>query len=413
MKAALPHRPSIALYLEAPEPGGVTGVLKSIVPGLADRFDMTLILRPVPLLLRWAAPFGELGVRVVPLALLNRAGLSGFLDAAGLARLYAIFRRADLLHVHQHTPFSCFPAIALAGIAGTRRLVSTEHYITSLRYLRRRPLPAPLAAVRSLRIAAQMSLKRRSLRGLDRVVLVSRANQEFITSLYPAECRSKTIVIVNGIDTDRYHQDAEVGQRALRELTGDSARRTVLVVAGLNNQKGHRYLLQSLPDVVRRCPGTSVVLVGDGHLRPELERMTGELGIAGRVVFAGRRDDVPKLLAGCDLFVLPSLFEGMPLSLLEAMAAGKAVVATRVDGTAEVVDDGRTGVLVPPADSGALGSAMVALLTDDDRRLRMGRKGRERAAAEFDHRNMIGQYASLYETLLQDSGRDTDAHRSL
>ena len=141
--------------------------------------------------------------------------------------------------------------------------------------------------------------------------------------------------------------------------------------------------------------------------------MTGELGIAGLVVFAGRRDDVPKLLAGCDLFVLPSLFEGMPLSLLEAMAAGKAVVATRVDGTAEVVDDGRTGVLVPPADSGALGSAMVALLTDDDRRLRMGRKGRERAAAEFDHRNMIGQYASLYETLLQDSGRDTDAHRSL
>ena len=135
-------------------------------------------------------------------------------------------------------------------------------------------------------------------------------------------------------------------------------------------------------------------------LKAELEH----LGIAGRVHLLGDRIDVPDLLAGMDLFVLPSRWEGLSVSIMEAMAAGLAVVATDVGGTAELVVNGETGLLVPPADVQALARAVTQLLQDESGADRMGRLGRRRVLSKFTHARMVEQVESLYVSLLIKQG---------
>jgi glycosyltransferase involved in cell wall biosynthesis len=131
--------------------------------------------------------------------------------------------------------------------------------------------------------------------------------------------------------------------------------------------------------------------------------------MAEAVTFTGVRADVPKILAALDLFVLPSLWEGMPNAVLEAMAAGLPVVATAVGGTPEVVMDGVTGLLVPPQDPSALAQAIERLLRDPDLRRTMGRAGRRRVEQHFDVRETVRQVEDLYETLLREKGRFLDS----
>ena len=142
------------------------------------------------------------------------------------------------------------------------------------------------------------------------------------------------------------------------------------------------------------------VLAGEGSEREGLEQQAHELGIDQRVRFLGYRVDIPELLASSDLCVLSSLSEGLPLSVLEAMAAGKPVVATSIDGTDEAVVHGETGLLVPPADSHALAAAIRTVLEDDELAHRLGTSGRARVDAEFRVEKMVSRVAEIYDELL-------------
>src|SRR5207248_1164577 len=158
---------------------------------------------------------------------------------------------------------------------------------------------------------------------------------------------------------------------------------TILEVARLADMKGQRSLVHALTDL-----NATAVLVGrdleqDGAYERELRDEAERLGVVDRVVFAGYRDDVPALLAGCDVFCLPSEMEGLPLVVLEAMAQGKPVVATAVGGTPELVVHGETGLLVQPGDVEALAAALAQLLADPEQARRMGEAGRERVQREF------------------------------
>jgi glycosyltransferase involved in cell wall biosynthesis len=144
-----------------------------------------------------------------------------------------------------------------------------------------------------------------------------------------------------------------------------------------------------------------LLLVGDGECRQELETLAGELGIAPRVRFMGFRDDIEGILSASDLFVLSSLTEGMPLSVLEAMAAGLPVVATRVGGVPELVTDGETGLLVAPKDPEALAAALLSLIEDRSSRLRMGRAARARIEESFSFTAMLDQYETFYAGTLR------------
>ncbi len=142
------------------------------------------------------------------------------------------------------------------------------------------------------------------------------------------------------------------------------------------------------------------MLVGDGPERGALESQVATLGLRDRVQFLGYRPDIPGLLAGCDLFVLPSLYEGLPLSILEAMAAGKPVVATAIGGTDEVIVPDCTGLLVPPGDAPALATAIRTLLADPPLARRLARAGQARVATMFSAAQMVRQVTQVYDELL-------------
>src|SRR5207237_3211119 len=147
-----------------------------------------------------------------------------------------------------------------------------------------------------------------------------------------------------------------------KELGLDRATPLVGVIGRLEAQKGHVYLLDAWPSVLAEFPDARLLLVGEGSLRGALERHARDLGIASSVLFAGFRSDVPRVLDALDVLALPSLYEGMPLTAIEASAMAKPVMATAVDGTPEVIREGRTGRLVTPREPAALYRALRAVL---------------------------------------------------
>jgi len=387
----------VAMYFEGRDPGGTTGVIEPLIRALSRDMHIVLIHSDVSSIREWAESLRSPDIDIAAVALRNYGGWLGWFEISKLLRMALIFRRMDSVHFHLHAPFAGIPAILLARVLSCRCL-TTEHYISQIRHLRRRPLPSLLRAIREARIAVQMLSKRLSVRAIESIVAVSIANGQYITELFGPSVQSKLVVVANGIDVQRFSQaDETQGRAALRSFVPAGTSHVVLTVAGFNNQKGHRYLLQAISRVVTIHPDASFVFVGDGHLRPELEALASLLEIRSRVVFVGHRNDVPDLLAGTDLFVLPSLFEGMPLSVLEAMAANKAVVATNVDGTSEIVVNGETGILVQPGNAGSLAEAISAMLGDKQLREQFGKAGGDRVRKLYTSQVMIAGYQSLYD----------------
>ena len=203
-------------------------------------------------------------------------------------------------------------------------------------------------------------------------------------------------LIYNGVDLDRYdHQEAcctlpdEYGMEPGSKIVG--------VVARLEPEKGHPTLLEAWPAVLRAVPDTYLLIVGEGSRRDALEAQARELQIAHRVVFTGRRDDVPAVTAALDVAVLPSYREAQGLSVLEAMALSRPVVASNVGGIPEMIEDGVTGLLVPPHDAEALAAAIVRLLRDHPYADTLGRAGHDLVHDRFCIELMVSAIESIYD----------------
>lgn len=231
-------------------------------------------------------------------------------------------------------------------------------------------------------------------RFVDRVIAVSEAARDFLVRAkgYPA---GKVVVVANGRDLSVFTPGTE-RDPARKELGVDRSTPLVGVVGRLETQKGHVYLLDAWPQVVAEFPDARLLVIGDGSLRSALHEQARRRGVAGSTIFTGFRDDVPRLLDALDVLVLPSLYEGMPLTAIEAAAMARPVVATAVDGTPEVVADGATGLLVPPADPTALARALRALLRDPERARAMGAEGRRRTLERFDLARHVEATAAVY-----------------
>lgn len=213
---------------------------------------------------------------------------------------------------------------------------------------------------------------------------------------------SKVRVVYNGIDLSPYDVPADPG---LQALLGISARSKVIgVIANLIPYKGHRFFLQACQEIKRKDSGVKFLLVGDGPCRGELEGLARELGLEKDVGFLGSRRDIPQLLALMDVAVLPSSEEGFPNAILEAMAAGKPVVASQVGGVSEAVVDGETGFLVPAGDASSLATAIGRLLGDPLLGSRMGAAGRRRVQERFGLSRMVAEMEALYEERLDAAG---------
>lgn len=232
----------------------------------------------------------------------------------------------------------------------------------------------------------------------DKVVSVSNATADWLVDKRGVP-RSKVMVIPYGVDLKLY----QVGRNPeLKAKLGVPAESPVVgVVARLHPQKGHRYLIEAARSIVASHPAVRFVIVGDGELRPELEQQVRDSNLSQNFLFLGFRDDVKDLLKVFDMFVLPSLYEGLPNVVLEAMATGLPVVATAVDGTIELIVDDETGFLVPPKSPQDLSAKISFLLADDERRRRFGNRGRERVEQNYSLEKQVISFQNLYESYVK------------
>jgi len=177
------------------------------------------------------------------------------------------------------------------------------------------------------------------------------------------------------------------------------------LVGRLEEQKGQRFLLAALPELSREIPDLTVLLVGEGRERDALRRLADELGVSSLVHFLGTRRDLPRLFRAMDVFVQPSLWEGLPLTLLMAMGARLPVVGTRVSGVTEVIEDGVNGLLVTPGDSGALAGAVLEFYRQPELRSRMAEAGRGTVESRYSQEAMLRRLEGIYLQIMEKKAR--------
>lgn len=205
----------------------------------------------------------------------------------------------------------------------------------------------------------------------------------------------KIDVIYNGLDLTPFNSPAV--QTLRNELNISEQTQLVGMVANMYHEiKGHRYFLQAAKRILEAREDVEFVLVGDGWLRKSLESMAHDLGIAGKVHFLGTRSNIPPIISSFAVSVLCSTSEGFSNVILESMASAKPVVATRVGGNAEMVIDGVTGHIIPPADSSALASSVLSILDSTSRAQEMGKSARDEVTKRFSVQAMVSGYEKLY-----------------
>jgi glycosyltransferase involved in cell wall biosynthesis len=361
---------SIFFYTDSRTLGGAEHALFMLVAAL-DRtaWQPTLLLDEAPgveALAQHAVEF-DIPVRFIPPMPL---GLTGACRVPGLVRTLRAERPA-VFHAHLSWPLAAKYALTAAIVARVPAIVATVQLIPEF----------------ELDYSSRLQLRALSGR-VGRYIAVSRAiATELIERFrWPAD---KIEVVYNAVDLERFDISASPGG-------SDEQRPVVLTCARLDEQKGHQILLAAAAEV----PEAVFVLAGEGPERAALEEKAAELGISDRVRFLGHRTDISELLAACDVFALPSFYEGSSLAVLEAMAARRPVVSSAIGGTDELVDDGETGLLVPPGDAGALGVALRSLLADASLRDSLASRARERVERDFSREVMSRRVTQIYEELL-------------
>jgi glycosyltransferase involved in cell wall biosynthesis len=236
----------------------------------------------------------------------------------------------------------------------------------------------------------------------DAIIAISSAVEDWLISQIKLSSW-KVRKIYYGIDFKRFQTDETARSNLSHELGIEKDKFLIGTVGRLSIEKGHPYLIQSLSQVKREIPQTHLLLVGheDEGLRNELENLIDKLHLRENVTLAGYRDDIPAVMHAIDVFALPSLSEGLGLVLLEAMAAGKPIVATRVGAIPEIVVEGKTAILVPPADSNCLAEAIVNMLNQPLQAKKMGEEGKTYVATHFTIESMVKRTITTYEKRTQ------------
>ncbi len=349
----------------------------------AERYDVTLgcLRARGPLLEKLA------GSAVSVREFYPKGGMDSVRGVYQMLRLAIFLRRGGFKIVHAHDLYANLLGVPAAVIARVPVIISSQRDLAHLDLYKTR---------RRVWI--------RRLQNLSTAVLT---NAGAVRDAVLAENHfspQKVRVIYNGVDLEKFNR----GSRDRDWLTsgGQRSKEKWIVLVGnmLSDVKGHPWLIAAAPAITREFPETRFVLVGDGEKRKDFERQVAELGLDRHFLFLGRRNDVPRILACCDIAVLPSRAEGLPNAVLEYLAAGLPTVASRVGGNVEILRDDKTGLLVPPEDSTALAEALLRLLRDPEFSVRLGKSGREYVASEFSVQRMIANTDQLYTELLRSRG---------
>jgi glycosyltransferase involved in cell wall biosynthesis len=315
---------------------------------------------------------GDVELFELPLRSSTRVG-----DAFRMAKILRE-RKIDVLH--SHMSHSSRFASPIGWLCGVPAVLETPHVAENWRHGWLKGSYAPDRIVGHF---------------VDYFIAVSNANARYLidTKKLPSK---KVVVIRNGCDLKRFDSGADDRSAARKKLGLEEGIPIVIVPARLEPQKGHAVLLEAIPAILKKFPRLQVMCLGDGTLRKELETKVRDLNIRETVHFAGFQQNMTEWLCAGDLTVLPSFYEGLPLVAIESLAVSRALVATAVDGTPEVVVDGVTGRTVPPGAPVLLGEAICDLLGQPALLEKFGRQGRELVEREFNQDMQVRRTAELY-----------------
>ena len=362
--------------------GGVPEHIVLLLKRLSDRYDCTLTCREI--LDEHRTRLEPAGVKIILIDLARTP--SPLRDLRALVRLAIMIRRGKFDIVHSHMSKGAMIGGLAGRLAGAPLVLNTAHNLGWLALTN--PLARRLFWIYDKLLFALT---------LDRLVMVSQTREEQIVRaglIGP----DRVETIMNGIDADDLRSKASTGVDR-KDLNVPDNALLIVTVARYVWFKAIDRLIEAvslLGDAARNC---RFVVIGDGEQGPALQRMIAQRGLEDRVTLLGPRLDVPRILALADLFVLPSVSEGMPIAIMEAMALGLPVVATAVGGVPELVVDGETGLLVPPRDPAALADAIRRVIDDEGDRKRLGEAGRARVRTFFTDAVMAQRTDDLYRRL--------------
>jgi glycogen(starch) synthase len=356
--------------------GGVEVVVDQLSRGMADRGHQIHVLTLNTRGGERREERGNLTISRVPA--LDLTGIVGVQFAISVHTIPALISelrtfKPDLIHVH-NLFFRNSEAAALVARFSSTPVLLTMHL---------GDMGGGFSAVKALTTLYEKTVGRCIVRSADRITGVSAAVASHAGSLGASS--SQVQVIPNGVDTSLFFPAEQVPEIPI-----------VLAVGRLVPNKGMDTLVKSVPGVLRSVPNVRFVIAGDGPTNSSLRKLVESLGVEDSVEFLGHRSDVPDLLRGATVFSRPSTLEGMPLTVLEAMATGLPVVATPVGGTPELIVDGQNGYLTPVGDSAELADAIAMVLSDPDGAARMGLRNLETVRSEYTWQRVIERTEALY-----------------
>lgn len=348
--------------------GGITSYVLSLSKGLKDRGHNIYLASSAGQLLN---KFQEEGINFIPIPIKTKKEISPKI-ALSFFRLKSFIEKNHIDLVHTHSRTTQVLGCLLHKFTGVRH-ISTCHGFFKRRFLRRM---FPCWG--------------------EMVIAISEPVKEHLIKDFRVE-EKNIMVIHNGIEADRFRAlDFKSGVRSKKELgLGDGA--VIGIVARLSDVKGHIYLIEAMKIVLNNDPSAQLLIVGEGKEKENLRKKTDGLGITKSVFFIPDVPDTIAALAAIDIFVMPSLKEGLGLALMEAMAAGLPVIGSNVGGIKSLIQDGLNGILVEPADSKGLAEAILKLLKDSKKRESLGGAAQKFIAKSFSLERMIIDTEKVYK----------------
>lgn len=367
----------ILFYTDSRQFGGAEKYLSILIQGLnRDKYEIIFISKDQNI----CSKIGKNNVQIKNLPFRNFS----------LFNLIRIFRneKPQIIHVNFYVPCTCVWAVLAAKIVGIPYIIGTVHSTVLT--------TTNIPFVRFFKKAIVLLI----YHFVDLFITVSDKSKEELCLNY--KIRNKNVMVIyNGIDFMEYNYiDAEKVYYEKARLGLKENTKVVGVVSRLVKNKGIEVFISSIPDILKDFPNARFLIVGEGDLFDRLKDLTIALGVKDEVFLTGYKEDIKMMLALIDIFVVSSLHESFPLNVMEAMAAKLPVVATNVGGIPELVDDGVTGILIPPNNPKILSREICKLLKDPSKYKEMGQWGRDRVGKYFSSNEMIENTEKIYDKLL-------------
>jgi len=366
--------------------GGGERVFSQIIRGLnKEKFEVLVASNPGGI---FEKRLTEVGIKINPVDMTNRYNLKT------ISQLKKIIKKRDVQIVHSQGGRADFFARIAAKITRVPITVSSiamlvEGYDVSL-----------------LKKGLYVLMDRWPEKYVDKFIVLSEPLRKALIEKHkiPSE---KIVKIYNGIEIEEYNPDLKELRNKMLEVREELGLKndvpTIGAIGRLVWQKGFEYLIRAAPEVLKECPAARFLIVGEGPLKDKLKMISERLKIADRIFFTGFRSDVKEILTSIDVLAMPSLLEGLPMVLLEGMAMAKPIVATRIDGITEVLENGKTGLLVPAKNPQGLAAAITGILNDKAKANLFGQNARKAVKEKFSVKKMVEQTEGTYEKLLYEN----------